>query len=147
MDKFKLHYQATELSSHKSAYKLARELLELQEQYTIYEQKIAGYTSILEDLLKVNKVLMDEVESLKSQQNNNVDKTKIISIVTKLISECERNVCMHEDTYRGGSIWTICSDCGMKWADDNGRGGFVPYQTPKAIEDAESLIDYLNKQQ
>lgn len=68
MDKFKLHDCAVELSSSKSGYKLARELLELQEQYTIYEQKIAGYTSILEDLLKVNKVLMDEVESLKSQQ-------------------------------------------------------------------------------
>lgn len=68
MDKYKLNDQAIELSSSKSGYKLARELLELQEQCTIYEQKIAGYTSILEDLLKTNKVLMDEVESLKSQQ-------------------------------------------------------------------------------
>jgi len=67
MDKFKLHDCAVELSSSKSAYKLARELLELQEQYTIYEQKVAGYTSILEDLLKTNKILMEEVESLKSQ--------------------------------------------------------------------------------
>jgi iron complex transport system substrate-binding protein len=49
---------------------------------------------------------------------------------------------MHEDTYRGGSIWTICSACGMKWADDNGRGGFVPYQTPKAIEDAGASYFY-----
>jgi hypothetical protein len=69
MDTFKLHDRATELSSSKSSYKLARELLELQEQYTIYEQKIAGYTSILEDLLKTNKVLMDEVESLRVQVN------------------------------------------------------------------------------
>ena len=67
MDKFKLHQQAQELSAIKTSYKLARDLLELQEQCTIYEQKIAGYTSILEDLLKTNKVLMDEVESLKSQ--------------------------------------------------------------------------------
>lgn len=147
MNNFKLHQQALELSSSKSGYKLALELLELQEQCTIYEQKVAGYTEMMEQLLKVNRVLMDEVESLKSQQNNNVDKTKIISIVTKLISECERNVCMHEDTYRGGSIWTICSNCGMKWADDNERGGFIPYKTPEAVEDAEELIDYLNKQQ
>jgi hypothetical protein len=67
MDKFKLHQQAQELSAIKTSYKLARDLLELQEQCTIYEQKIASYTSILEDLLKTNKVLMDEVESLKSQ--------------------------------------------------------------------------------
>jgi hypothetical protein len=67
MDKFKLHQQAQELSAIKTSYKLARDLLELQEQCTTYEQKIASYTSILEDLLKTNKVLMDEVESLKSQ--------------------------------------------------------------------------------
>lgn len=68
MDNFKLHNCAMELSSHKSGYKLARELLELQEQYTIWEQKISGYTEMMEQLLKVNKILMDEVESLKSQQ-------------------------------------------------------------------------------
>jgi hypothetical protein len=69
MDKFKLHDQALDLSSSKSGYKLARELLELHEQYIIYEQKIAGYTSILEDLLKTNKILMEEVESLRVQAN------------------------------------------------------------------------------
>ncbi len=69
MDNFKLHQQSLELSSSKSAYKLARELLELQEQYTIYEQKVAGYSEMMEQLLKVNKVLMDEIESLKSQGN------------------------------------------------------------------------------
>lgn len=68
MDKFKLHQQAQELSSSKSGYKLARELLELREQCTIYEQKVSGYTEMIEQLLKVNKVLMNEVESLKAQQ-------------------------------------------------------------------------------
>lgn len=68
MNNFTLHQKALELSAIKTSYKLARELLEVKEQYTIYEQKVAGYTSILEDLLKTNKVLMDEVEYLKSQQ-------------------------------------------------------------------------------
>ena len=26
--------------------------------------------------------------------------------------------CEHEDTHRGGAIWTICDSCGYKWADD-----------------------------
>lgn len=26
--------------------------------------------------------------------------------------------CAHETTVRGGAIWTICKDCGAKWADD-----------------------------
>jgi hypothetical protein len=68
MDKFKLHDQALDLSSSKSGYKLARELLELQEQYTIAQQKIAGYTEMLEQLLKVNKILTDEVVAWKEQQ-------------------------------------------------------------------------------
>lgn len=48
------------------------------------------------------------------------------------IKEIERNTCTHEDTHRGGAIWTICEGCGMKWADD--EGGFQPYQ------DSELLI-------
>ncbi len=26
--------------------------------------------------------------------------------------------CAHENTHRGGAIWTICDDCGQKWSDD-----------------------------
>jgi hypothetical protein len=69
MDKFKLHQQAQELSAIKTSYKLARDLLELQEQCTIYEQKVASYTSMIESLLNTNKVLTDEIERLKSSQN------------------------------------------------------------------------------
>lgn len=28
--------------------------------------------------------------------------------------------CDHSETYRGGTIWEICSICGRKWADDEG---------------------------
>ena len=44
----------------------------------------------------------------------------------RLLTWAERQDCQHEETYRGGFIWTICHDCGRKWADD--KGGFVPYQ-------------------
>lgn len=47
-----------------------------------------------------------------------------IRIAREILKIASRNVCRHEDTHRGGSIWTICDFCGMKWADD--RGGFKP---------------------
>jgi hypothetical protein len=46
----------------------------------------------------------------------------------------ERNICFHEETYRGGNIWTICDQCGAKWADD--EGGFTNFKYPQEISDA-----------
>ncbi len=40
--------------------------------------------------------------------------------------------CEHEDTHRGGSIWTICDQCGKQWADD--EGGFKPDPPNQTIE-------------
>ena len=51
----------------------------------------------------------------------------------------DRNTCQHEDTHRGGFLWTICSDCGKKWADD--EGGFVPYSDPPAIANLRAALD------
>lgn len=47
------------------------------------------------------------------------------------IKEIDRNTCNHDETHRGGNIWTICNSCGKRWADD--RGGFVPYREPKQL--------------
>lgn len=58
--------------------------------------------------------------------------------LTGLIAYVERNQCEHEDTYRGGTNWTICSACGSKWADD--EGGFQPYTPPPELTDARSAL-------
>jgi hypothetical protein len=54
--------------------------------------------------------------------------------VNKIYAE----ICTHEETYRGGSIWTICRNCDMRWADD--RGGFKPYSEPKELSAARSAL-------
>ena len=46
--------------------------------------------------------------------------------------------CTHEETHRGGTIWTICDACGQKWADD--EGGFQPYAEPQWISNARTLL-------
>ena len=53
-----------------------------------------------------------------------------------LLEYAERNECHHEETHRGGAIWTICDGCGRKWSDD--RDPFTPYREPKAISDARA---------
>lgn len=70
---------------------------------------------------------------------------KIIHTIQDLIGHIEKNTCPHEETYRGGTIWEICSSCGAKWADN--EGGKPAYTTPKVILDAEDLITFLKQSQ
>ena len=55
-----------------------------------------------------------------------------------LLQYATLNECFHENTHRGGIIWTICDDCGKKWADD--EGGFKPYCEPVAITAARQAL-------
>jgi hypothetical protein len=48
-----------------------------------------------------------------------------------LLDHVDAETCVHENTHRGGTLWTICDDCGRKWADD--EGGFVPYKDAPAV--------------
>jgi hypothetical protein len=45
-----------------------------------------------------------------------------------LLKWADAHVCHHDETKRGGTIWTICCDCGKRWADD--EGGFKPFEEP-----------------
>lgn len=56
----------------------------------------------------------------------------------RLLKYAERNECEHSSTHRGGTIWTICDDCGWKWADD--EGGFRPYSEPPEITEARAAL-------
>lgn len=56
-----------------------------------------------------------------------------------LIDHVDCETCTHEETHRGGHIWTICDCCGRKWADD--EGGFVPHQDAPAVAIARATID------
>ena len=66
-------------------------------------------------------------------------KEKLIKALKELLAYSESKVCQHETTHRGGVIWEICSDCGAKWADD--EGGKPKFTWPKEIESARRIID------
>ena len=47
--------------------------------------------------------------------------------------------CEHEYTHRGGAIWTICDNCGTKWADDEG-GPPQEVTMPKVMQKALAVL-------
>ncbi|HEV2540245.1 MAG TPA: hypothetical protein VGU03_11110 [Frateuria sp.] len=55
-----------------------------------------------------------------------------------LLRYVDHETCAHENTHRGGAIWTICDDCGQKWADD--RGGFKPHEDAPEVATARRLL-------
>jgi hypothetical protein len=55
-----------------------------------------------------------------------------------LLKYAEFNICQHENTHRGGAIWEICSDCGAKWADD--EGGKPIFVEPEEITKARAAL-------
>lgn len=58
--------------------------------------------------------------------------------LSDLLAYAERTICYHEETHRGGGIWTICDSCGQKWADD--EGGFQPAVVPEEIIKARAAL-------
>jgi hypothetical protein len=63
---------------------------------------------------------------------------ELLAALQGLLRYAEINTCQHDETQRGGAIWTICNQCGRKWADD--EGGFQPYVEPKEITNAYAAI-------
>jgi hypothetical protein len=55
-----------------------------------------------------------------------------------LLDHVDRETCLHEETHRGGYLWTICDHCGRKWADD--EGGFVPHQDSVPVAEARKIL-------
>lgn len=46
--------------------------------------------------------------------------------------------CQHEETHRGGFIWTICDQCGANFADD--QGGVPEYEEHPSITRAYEVL-------
>lgn len=70
-------------------------------------------------------------------------KTQLADCLRDLLSHAELNTCLHEDTYRGGAIWTICRGCGAKWADDRGGMPASAKEYPKPIKNAQDILEKL----
>lgn len=67
-----------------------------------------------------------------------MSETALKKALRDLLAHVDRTTCRHEQTHRGGAIWTICDNCGTKWADD--RGGFKPYADTKEVAAARRQL-------
>jgi len=63
------------------------------------------------------------------------------AIIRALLDHVDRDTCQHDNLKRGGVQWTICEDCGRKWADD--QGGFKPYVDPQPVAAARLYLSAL----
>jgi hypothetical protein len=61
-----------------------------------------------------------------------------VKIMRDLLYWAENNICLHEETHRGGAIWEICDACGAKWADD--EGGKPASTTPAPLQAAHDWL-------
>lgn len=62
----------------------------------------------------------------------------VLQALRRVTNYAARQTCAHDDTYRGGVLWEICSNCGMKWADDEG-GRPEDTDPPELVEAAEAI--------
>lgn len=70
--------------------------------------------------------------------NSTPTKQELAESLHALLDNYDFTVCRHENTSRGGTLWTLCDDCSESWADD--KGGFVPYKEPDFITKARDLL-------
>lgn len=73
-------------------------------------------------------------ELLRLREEN----ARLKEALENLLRFAECQICYHESTHRGGSIWTICDDCGAKWADD--EGGKPEFKEPNEIVNARKAL-------
>lgn len=59
-----------------------------------------------------------------------------------LLQHVDDQTCTHESVHRGGTIWTICDECGKEWADD--KGGFQPHEDAPAVAAFRTALETTN---
>ena len=59
-------------------------------------------------------------------------------VLRDLVALHDRNTCLHEETKRGGTNWTICTQCDRKWADD--EGGMPKPVDPPEVAAARRIL-------
>jgi len=91
----------------------------------------------------MESALEDRVCTINTSFLNYIPKLddKFKKALEGLINIIERNECRHEETSRGGAIWTICQMCNRQWADND--GGMPEYKEPPELTAAYSVLKAL----
>lgn len=74
-----------------------------------------------------------------NKDTSNSVQQRLVTALEDLLKYADMNTCRHEETHRGGTIWTICDQCGQKWADD--EGGMPAFEEPQALKSARKILE------
>lgn len=65
---------------------------------------------------------------------------QLAAALASAVNEASRSMCLHDETRRAGAIWTVCNQCGVKWADDEPKP--LPEQPPWFPGAVQALAEY-----
>lgn len=74
-----------------------------------------------------------------NKDTSNSVQQRLVTALEDLLKYADMNTCRHEETHRGGTLWTICDQCGQKWADD--EGGMPAFKEPQALKSARKVLE------
>ncbi len=104
-----------------------------------YEDKLGFYADLSQGIRDIVESAFDlSTPALRTDGGMTAGAVDWRKVMRDLIAEHDKHICPHEETHRGGAIWTICDHCRRKWADD--EGGFQPYEEPAAVTAAWALL-------
>lgn len=69
LNNFELHEEAMNLSAVRSAYSLAKQLLQQKQELEQLKEKYEKLNDLFEDYLKCHRVMVEEIERLQMQKN------------------------------------------------------------------------------
>lgn len=84
-----------------------------------------------------------QIKLLRERDEARAQIVQLYSVLNRLVSFVDNQICRHEETHRGGLIWEICDFCGAKWADD--EGGKPKFVEPKEVSDAYRALREIEK--
>lgn len=84
-----------------------------------------------------------QIKLLRERDEARGQIVQLYSVLNRLVSFADNQICRHEETHRGGLLWEICDFCGAKWADD--KGGKPEFVEPKEISDAYRDLGEIEK--
>lgn len=96
-------------------------------------------------LPSADRLTLEQLQSEVLRLSRNCDAIKsqrdaLKGALEALLSYSEQNICLHEETHRGGVIWEICDRCGKKWADDEGGKPADAHEFPEVFEQARAAL-------
>lgn len=81
---------------------------------------------------------IDRAEDLQSALDRAEERERGLRDALQALLRRDQRNCQHEETERGGVLWEICTQCGAKWADDD--GGKPEWQDPPEWAQADAAL-------